>query len=152
MKAASLNSGPGQACAVAAVCGLIVLISLFLPWAQVVRELETESTYPTGWQVLRVLDVPIALLAVASVGVAALAVVRAAPLPALGLAVVGLVSVVLILLAPIVEDRGVRPLDFGGSWFLGLRAAFGVLGAGLLAFILLRPSKEDGEDEEEEEG
>jgi hypothetical protein len=150
VKAASLNSGPGQACAVAAVCGLIVLISLFLPWAQVVRVFEAESPYPTGWQVLRVLDVPIALLAVSSVGVAALAVVRAAPLPALGLAVVGLVTVILVLLAPLVEDRPM--LDFGGSWFLGLLAAFGVLGAGLFAFVLLRPSKDDGEGEEEEEG
>lgn len=142
MKAASLNSGPGKAASVAAVCGLIVLISLFLPWAQVVCELEP-CTYPSGWEVLLFLDVPIALLAVASVAVAALLIVRGTTALALALAVVGLVAVVLILLAPLVEDRGVRPVDFGGSWFLGLLAALGVLAAGLLAFFLLRPSGEE---------
>ncbi len=146
MKTASLNSGPGKAAAVAAVCGLILLISLFLSWAQVVCELEP-CPYPTGWEVLRVLDVPIALLAVASVAVAALVVLRRTPNLALALALVGLVSVVLVLLSPLVEDRGVRPVDFGGSWFLGLLAAFGVIAGGLVAFFLLRPSAEGKEEE-----
>ena len=147
MKAASLNSGPGKAAAVAAVCGLIVLISLFLPWAQVVRELEAESSFPTGWQVLRVLDVPIALLAVGAVAMGAFVIVRSAWFAALALALIGLAAVILILIAPIVEDRGQRPLDFGGSWFLGLLAAFGVIGGGLFAFFLLRPVKDSGEEE-----
>ncbi len=147
MKAASLNSGPGKAAAVAAVCGLILLISLFLPWAQIVCELEP-CQYPSGWEVLQVLDVPIALLAVASAAVAALVIVRPASVIALALALVGLVSVVLVLLAPLVEDRGVQPVDFGGSWFLGLFAAFGVIAAGLFAYVLLRLAAKDAEESE----
>ena len=147
MKAASLNSGPGKAAAVAAVCGVILIISLFLPWAQVVCELEP-CPYPSGWEVLEVLDVPIALLAVASAVVAALLVVRLTSVVALALALVGLVSVLLVLLAPLVEDRGAMPVDFGGSWFLGLFAAFGVLGAGLLAYVLLRLAARNAEEDE----
>jgi len=84
------------AAAVAAVCGLILLISLFLSWAQIVC-VQAPCVNPSGWEVLRVLDVPIALLAVASVAVAALVVIRQAPAIALALALVGLVSVVLVL-------------------------------------------------------
>ncbi len=62
---------------------------------------------------LRFLDVPIALLAVA---VAAFVIVRQAPAIALALALVGLVCVVLVLLAPLIEDRGAQPVDFGGNW------------------------------------
>ncbi len=102
---------------------------------------------PSGWEVLRFLDVPIALLAVASVAVAAFVIVRQAPAIALALALVGLVCVVLVLLAPLIEARGARPADFGGNWFLGLLAAFGVIAGGLVAFFLLRPSWKAEEEE-----
>lgn len=148
MKAASLNSGPGKAVAVGAVCGLILLLSLFGTWAQVVCELEP-CPYPSGWEVLLVLDVPIALLAVASIALGVLVVIRPVPSLALALAMAGLASVVIVVIAPFVEDGGAQPVDFGGSWFLGLLAALGVLAAGLLGFFLLRPS---GGDETEEEG
>jgi hypothetical protein len=136
------------AAAVAAVCGLILLISLFLSWAQIVC-VQAPCVNPSGWEVLRVLDVPIALLAVASVAVAALVVIRQAPAIALALALVGLVSVVLVLLAPLIEARGARPADFGGNWFLSLLAAFGVIAGGLVAFFLLRPSSKNGNEEED---
>jgi hypothetical protein len=154
VKTASLNSGPGKAVAVGAVCGLILLLSLFGSWAQIVCELEP-CQYPSGWEVLLVLDVPIALLAVAAIVLGVLAIVRPIPLVALGLAVAGLASVIIVLVVPFVEDRGVRPVDFGGSWFLGLLAALGVLVAGLLGYFLLRPSRGDAKDDDgaaEDEG
>ncbi len=147
MKAASLNSGPGKAVAVGAVCGLILLLSLFGTWAQVVCELEP-CPYPSGWEVLLVLDVPIALLAVTSIALGVLVVIRPVPVLALALALAGLVAVVLVVVAPFVEDGGTQPVDFGGSWFLGLLAALGVVIAGLLGFFLLRPARADKEDDE----
>jgi hypothetical protein len=151
VNAAALNSRPGKAAAVAGVCGLIVLVSLFGSWAQIVCVLEP-CPYPSGWEVLEVLDVPIALLGLAAAALAVLVIVRATPGLALALSLVGAVTLVLVLLAPLVEDRGVRPVDFGGSWFLGLLATLGVVAGGLLAFFLLRPTKEDRDEQEDEEG
>lgn len=154
MKTASLNSGPGKAVAVGAVCGLILLLSLFGTWAQIVCELEP-CPEPSGWEVMRVLDVPLALFAVAAIVLGVLAIVRPIPLVALGQAVAGLASVVVVLAVPLVEDRGVRPVDYGDHWFLGLLAALGVLVAGLLGYFLLRPSRGDEKDEDkrqDEEG
>ena len=55
---------------------------------------------------------------------------------------------VVVLAVPLVEDRGVRPVDYGDHWFLGLLAALGVLVAGLLGYFLLRPSGGGKEDDE----
>ncbi|CAA9488507.1 MAG: hypothetical protein AVDCRST_MAG17-629 [uncultured Solirubrobacterales bacterium] len=147
MKAASLNSGPGKAAAVAAVCGVIVLISMFLPWAKIVGERDVSDVGLSAWEALSILDVLIALLTLASVAVAALVVIRQARVPTLALSGVGLVTVVLILLAPLVEDPSAQqPVDFGGSWFLGLLAALGVMAAGLVAYGLLWYAASQAED------
>lgn len=144
-----LGERSAKVSAIAAVCGLLVLISLFLPWAQVVCEIEP-CQYPTGWDVLRVLDVPIALLAVAAAALALLGMLRPVPIAALALAAAGGLAIVLIFLAPLVEDRGVRPVDFGGSWFLGVFGALGVIATGLAVYFMVRESSDDGEEGEEE--
>ena len=136
--------------ALAAIFGLLLLISLFLPWAQIVCELEP-CEYPTGWQVLSVLDVPIAILAVVAAGLGLMVMLSRVPLAALALALAGVVAIVLVWLAPVVEDDAARPVDFGGSYFLGMLGAFGVIVAGLAVFFIVRESRDDQEGEEADE-
>ena len=145
-----LGDWPARISALATIFGLLLLISLFLPWAQIVCEREP-CEYPSGWQVLSVLDVPIAILAVAAAALGLMVLLRRLPLAALALALVGVVAIVLIWLAPVVEDRGVRPVDFGGSYFLGMVGAFGVIAGGIAAFFLVRESQDDEEGEEADE-
>jgi drug/metabolite transporter (DMT)-like permease len=140
------SKGVGWTAAAAALAGLILLVSLFLPWAQIVCELEP-CEFQSGWGVAQVLDIPIAVLALAAIALAALLIARAAPPPALALALTGLVALVLVLLVPILEDRGPQPVDFGGSWFLAVLGSLGVLAAGLTAFALVWTSSDDGDGE-----
>jgi hypothetical protein len=142
-----LGDWAGKISALATIFGLLLLISLFLPWAQIVCELEP-CEYPSGWQVLSVLDVPIAILAVVAAVLGLVVMLRRVPLAALALALAGVVAIVLVWLAPVVEDESARPVDFGGSYFLGMLGALGVIAAGLTMFFMIRDSGDDEEGEE----
>ncbi len=144
-----LSEGSAKVSAIAAVCGLLLLISLFLPWAQIVCELEP-CPYPSGWEVMSVLDVPIALLALVALALALLSMLRPVPIAALALAAAGAAAILLVWLAPLVEDPSARPVDFGGSYFLGMFGAFGVIATGLAVFFMVRESPDDEEGGEAE--
>jgi hypothetical protein len=144
-----LGDASGKVSALGGVFALVLLVSLFLPWAQVVC-VQEPCRYPTGWEVLRFLDVVLVCLAVASFAVAALSVMRPATGPAVALIALGAVALFLVFLAPGVEDRGPQPVDFGGSWFLGVLGALGVAAAGVATYFLR--AETGGDEDEDEEG
>jgi uncharacterized membrane protein YgcG len=150
-----LGEASAKVSALAGFLALVLLVSLFLPWAQIVCVLEP-CPYPSGWEILRVLDIVLACLAVASIVLAVVSVMRPVPRSALALIVVGAVATFLVLLAPAVEDPAIRPVDYGGSWFLGLIGAFGVLAGGVASYFIRTGFGEDedgdGEGGEGEEG
>ncbi len=146
-----LREGSAKVSVVAALGGLLLLVSLFLPWAQIVCEMEP-CQYPSGWEVLAVLDVPLAILAVAAIVLGLVALPKPLPATGIGLALAGGAAVVLIFVAPLAEDASARPVDFGGSYFLGLFGAFVALVAGLTAYFMARESGDDEEGGDEEPG
>jgi hypothetical protein len=148
-----LGDASAKVSALAAFFALVLIVSLFLPWAQIVCVLEP-CPYPSGWEVLRVLDIVLACLAVASVALALVSVLRPVPQWALALIVVGAVATFSVLLAPMVEDPAIRPVDYGGSWFLGLIGAFGVLAGGVTSYFIRTGfgEEEDGGGGEDEQG
>jgi hypothetical protein len=130
-----LKTPAGVAAILATVAGIGLLLTLFMEWGQVVCVREP-CPYPNGWQALRVLDIPLALLAAAAVVVAVLTLFGQTARAGLVLAAVGAVATILILIAPFVERQDTPLFDFGGGWTLGLVAALVVLAAGVTIWVM----------------
>jgi hypothetical protein len=157
----ALSTWPGRLSALAALFGLLLFLALFLSWGQIVCVREP-CPYPSGWQTLRVLDIPIAVLAAAAVVVGVMAFIgRGATATLLLLAVIGLAAVVVVLAVPLVERQDQPLFDFGGGWTLALVASLLLLGSGVVGWATTAGAFEDeesgggeegGEDEDEESG
>jgi hypothetical protein len=150
----ALATWSGRLSALAALFGLLLFLTLFLSWGQLVCVREP-CPYPSGWQTLRVLDIPIAALAAAAVVVGVMAFIGRGTMAKLLLAVIGLAAVVLILAVPLVERQDQPLFDFGGGWTLGLVASLLLLGAGVAGWrMTAREGQEStgGEEGESEEG
>jgi predicted small integral membrane protein len=130
-----LKTPAGIAACVAVVAGVLLLLTLFMSWGQIVCVREP-CPYPTGWQTLRVLDLPIALLGAAAAVVAALTLLGQTTRMGLVLALIGAAAVVLVLIAPLVERQDTPLFDFGGGWTIALFAAIAVLGSGLTIWVI----------------
>jgi hypothetical protein len=147
----ALSTWPGRLSALAALFGLLLFLTLFLSWGQIVCVREP-CPYPSGWQALRVLDIPIAVLAVAAVVVGVMAFIGRGAKATLLLAAIGLAAVVLVLAVPLVERQDQPLFDFGGGWTLGLLASLLLLGAGVIGWVITAGVFEDEESGAEEEG
>jgi hypothetical protein len=130
-----LKTPAGIAAVVAVIAGLLLFLTLFMSWGQIVCVREP-CPYPTGWQTLRVLDIPIALLAAAAVVVAVLSLLGQTARTGFVLAGLGAVAVVLVLIAPLVERQDTPLFDFGGGWTIALVAALAVLACGATIWIM----------------
>jgi hypothetical protein len=123
---------------IAALSGVVLLVSLFLPWYGVGRD------DASGWEALAAVDIALAL--VAAFAVSLLVVTAAQPVPAVPVALsailtpVGLIGVVLVLirLANLPDGFDGREL---GVW-LGLAGAIGTVAGGAVAMSDERPSPE----------
>ena len=115
---------------IAALSGVALLVSLFLPWYGASTEDDA-----SGWQALAAVDIALAL--VAAFGVALLLITASQRVPAVPIAlsaivsIVGLIGVVLVLirLANLPDAYDGREL---GVW-LGLIAAIGIVAGGALS-------------------
>ena len=92
----------------AALGGIILLISLFLPWY---------APSGTGWEVLSVIDILLALLALLAVAVPLATLLTDGPAKSIGTAVLasalGWLAVVLVLFRLIDEPQAGLELDYG---------------------------------------
>ena len=131
----ALRSPATVAALVGAVAGVLLLLTLFMSWAQI-RCPREPCPYPTGWEALEVLAVVIAVLAAAAVVVAVMSVLGQTARIGLVLAGVGGAAVVLILLAPFLDGASKSQVDYGGGWTLGLVTAFVVLASGVVIWVL----------------
>ena len=121
---------------IAALSGVVLLVSLFLPWYGAGRD------DASGWEALAAVDIALAL--VAAFAVSLLVVTAAQPVPAVPVALsailtpVGLIGVVLVLirLANLPDGFDGREL---GVW-LGLAGAIGTVAGGAVAMSDGRPS------------
>jgi hypothetical protein len=147
----ALSTWPGRLSALAALLGLLLFLTLFLSWGQLVCVREP-CPYPSGWQTLRVLDIPIAVLAAAAVVVGVMAFIGRGAKATLLLAVIGLAAVVVVLAVPLVERQDQPLFDFGGGWTLGLVASLLLLGSGVGAWAITAGVFEDEESGGGEEG
>ena len=130
-----LKTSSSIAALVGAVAAVLLLLTLFMSWGQVVCAREP-CPYPTGWHTLRVLDIPIALLAIGAVVAAVLSLFGRTATVGLVLAVIGGVAVALVLAAPLVERHDTPLFDFGGGWTVGLVTALIVFGSGVMVWGL----------------
>ncbi len=117
---------------ITALAGVLLLVSLFLPWYGAP---DGESTGISGWESLAFLDILLALIAA---GAVALAVITAAqPLPAVPLAfnvfvtLGGILAVLLVLIRVLDLPDGAGAREWG-LW-LGLAGAAGILVGSLIA-------------------
>ena len=127
---------------IAGVSGLVLFVSLFLPWYRV----EAASLDVTAFEAFSVFDVLLVLLAVC--GVAIVVIVAAQEAPAMGIAVEALLTVLagavtILLVFRVLNVPG--DLEDGGeaaafAW-IGLGAAFGVFAGSLVAMRDERLSK-----------
>jgi peptidoglycan/LPS O-acetylase OafA/YrhL len=127
---------PGDA--VAGAAGVLVLVSLLLPWYTGARGREL-----TGWQALSVIDVLLALAAVLGIALALSVATRRTPAMPIALSVIGTVAgalATLLVLIRIVDAPGDH-LDLAVGAWLGLVGAIG-LGAG--AWSSLRDERNRG--------
>jgi hypothetical protein len=131
----ALRSPATVAALIGAVAGVLLLLTLFMSWAQI-RCAREPCPYPTGWETLEVLAVVIAVLAAAAVVVAVLSVLGQTARTGLVLAAIGGLAALLIILAPLVDGASKAEVDFGGGWTLGLLTAFAVLVSGLVIWVL----------------
>ncbi len=115
---------------VAALSGLVLLVSLFLPWYGAGADGDA-----SGWEALAAVDIALAL--VAAFGVSLLVITAAQRVPAVPVALsaivtlVGLIGVVLVLIRLADTPGGFDGRELG-VW-LGLVAALGVAAGAVLA-------------------
>jgi hypothetical protein len=142
-----LKTPAGIAAVVGVVAGVGLFLTLFMSWGENVCVREP-CPYATGWQTLRVLDIPIAVLAVAGAVVAILSLLGWTARAGLLLAGMGGVAAVLILLAPLVERQDTPLFEFGrgAGWWLGLLAALVVLVCGVTIWAMSSGALERGEE------
>jgi phosphatidylglycerophosphate synthase len=121
--------------------GIGLLVSLFLPWYG--SSTEGGPSDASGWESLALLDIVLALIAAAAVGL--LVITAAQRLPAVPLtlntfvALAGLVAVVLVLVRVVDLPDGAGAREWG-LW-LGLAGAVGIVAGALVAMRDERPSR-----------
>ena len=121
--------------------GICLLVSLFLPWYG--SSTEGGASDASGWESLALLDIVLALIAAAAVGL--LVITAAQRLPAVPLtlntfvALAGLVAVVLVLVRVVDLPDGAGAREWG-LW-LGLAGAVGIVAGALVAMRDERPSR-----------
>lgn len=114
---------------IAGLAGAVLLVALFLSW----------SGGRSGWQVMSVTDLVLALVAVAAMG--AWLTVAVQPTAAIGVAYEALLTIVALvgLILALIRVAGLDDAAFGAG--LGLAGSAGVLAGCLLGMRDERPSK-----------
>jgi hypothetical protein len=121
--------------ALAGVAGLVLAVSLFLPW------FEFAGVREDAWQALTVAEIPAALAALAALGLVLATVTQRSPAVPLAVAVVtavlGLVSLIVVAVRAIALPAGATDRCYG-LW-LGLAGSLAVLIAAMLSLRDERP-------------
>jgi hypothetical protein len=117
---------------IAAVCGVALLVSLWLPWYSASSG---DGSSLSGWQSLAVLDVLLALVAATAVGLLIVTAGQSVPAVPIGFSVLvtlaGMLGVVLVLIRVLSVPEAADDRDW--ALWLALASSIGVATGGLMA-------------------